>query len=314
MIPLVTIVMCSYNEDILLKEAIESALKQDYPNFELLISDDASPNPKTHEVLQVYVGHPSVRILFNTENRGYLKNKNFAISHAKGEYITQLDNDDLIAADKISRQMEIIRQHPEMKIVSCGYYYITSKGELSRPGNATRDTVLQFPTKEFPFWFPSLLFHKSVLQTEGYFNEYFDGTMGDDYYWAFVANRKYPIYHIAAPLYYYRYNPNSITNVLNNERKIIVPLVLQKLLQQQQRDGEDWLQTKQVARIEQYEYELRNNRLLMSEQYRIWAAKAVDKNDWQMARRLMLKSFGKKKFNPRLLRTLVYYMKKKWTT
>lgn len=308
--PLVSIVMCSYNEDTLLKDAIESVLAQDYAAIELIILDDASPNLKTHEILRIYENHPKVTVYFNKVNRGYLKNKNFAISKANGEYITQLDNDDFIASTKVSRQLEVLEKMPEIKIIGCGYFWIDGNGQIVQKNKVLNDILIDKPEGVYPFWFPSLLVHRSVYKDLGYFNEYFDGTMGDDYYWTVVANMKFPIYHIADCLYYYRFNPNSITNVLNNERKMIAPLVLKELVRQHVKTSTDWLQQQAYSSIKDYEKKIKENKSLMAEQYRIWAAKAIDKNDFYFAKKLLLKSFWRFPFSVSLVRTFFYLLKK----
>jgi glycosyltransferase involved in cell wall biosynthesis len=311
--PLVSVLMCSYNEDRLLEEAIESALAQTFQDFELVISDDASPKEETKRILKKYADHPNVRVIFNTQNRGYLDNKNFILTQAKGTYITQLDNDDLYAKNKLERQMEIIRKNPEVKIVSCGYRRIDASGNIEQIESNGSDCIIDKPQKDYPFWFPSLLCHKDVYASAGNFNEYFKGTLGDDYYWTIIANRNFPIYHIGETLYYYRYNPNSITNVLNNEMKIVVPMVLNELIEQNLRGEKDWLQKKDMKKISEFEKNILSDNKIMSEHYRIWAAKSVDKNDYKMARQLLKRSFLKHPLNLNTIRTLFYYVRKSMT-
>jgi glycosyltransferase involved in cell wall biosynthesis len=311
-LPFVSIVMCSYNEDIFLEEAINAALSQEYKNFELLISDDASGNTKTIDILNKYKDYEKVRVIFNKENRGYLKNKNFAISQAKGEFITQLDNDDLCDIDKLSLQINVLKNNPDIKVVGCGYKRIDFNGKIIDEFETKEDIIIDKlpPQNQYPFWFPSLMFHRNIIN-EGLFNEYFEGTMGDDLYWTIHLNKKYKIYQIGKALYSYRFNPNSITNVLNNDRKIIMPLVLKELIHQQMTSGKDWLEYQDFNSIRQFELQLKNNNKLMSEQYVIWAAKAIDKWDFLFARKLMKKAFLLNPFNSKLLRTLFYYIKRK---
>ncbi|MDJ0799822.1 MAG: glycosyltransferase family 2 protein, partial [Calothrix sp. MO_167.B12] len=79
-------------------EAIESVFAQTYENWELLLVDDGSTDGSTEIALRYAQKYPEkVRYLEHKEhqNRGMSATRNLGIRHAKGEYITFLDADDV---------------------------------------------------------------------------------------------------------------------------------------------------------------------------------------------------------------------------
>ena len=70
-LPLVSFVLLTYNQELYVKQAVEGALKQDYPTLEIIISDDCSSD-STFEIIQsvvsTYSGKHKVTILRNSSN------------------------------------------------------------------------------------------------------------------------------------------------------------------------------------------------------------------------------------------------------
>ena len=116
-LPLVSVLMVTYNQKHFIKEAIESILIQDYDNFEMVISDDGS-NDGTQEILREYkTKYPNKFILVLADkNQGITKNCNSGLSFCKGKYIAFLAGDDLMLSGKIRKQVEYMERHPECAI------------------------------------------------------------------------------------------------------------------------------------------------------------------------------------------------------
>lgn len=93
--------MCTYNGQRFLHEQLDSILNQTYANIELIICDDLSTD-NTKEIIQSYMQKDS-RIKFypNSQNLGYIKNFEKAISLCSGEFIALCDQDDIFKDRKI---------------------------------------------------------------------------------------------------------------------------------------------------------------------------------------------------------------------
>jgi teichuronic acid biosynthesis glycosyltransferase TuaG len=108
---LVSIIMPAYNAGKYIKHSIESVIKQDYPNWELIIVDDCS-NDNTKEIVELYSSVDGrVKIISLNNNGGIAKARNIAINHSNGRYIAFLDSDDLWYSDKLTKQILFMKRN-----------------------------------------------------------------------------------------------------------------------------------------------------------------------------------------------------------
>lgn len=304
--------MCAYNTRRYIETAVSRIIAQGYTNWELIISDDGSTDGTREWLQETLSDHPQVRLFLQERNMGYVANKNFCISQARGEYITQCDSDDYYDTHILEEQVQALNGHPQIKIVACGYHRIDNDGTIYETTGPQEDTIYPLRSERpFLFWYPSLLVYRDIYQELGPFTSFFNG-MGDDQYWTTRANERYEIYCLKKPLYYYRDNPTSITKVLDNERKLIVPALLRSLLDQRRQTGTDVLEQNDQAGIGQLEQSFLKDRKFMGQQYRIWAAININNRQWKTATRLLQASFRQNPFNPLLYRTLFYYLRRKF--
>lgn len=97
--PLVTVFICTFNKFNYLSEALNSLFVQDYPNIELIISDDGSPNFDLRSIDKLVLNPPenikTLKIIHHKENLGTVKNLNNILKEGRGEYFIGLAPDDL---------------------------------------------------------------------------------------------------------------------------------------------------------------------------------------------------------------------------
>lgn len=105
--PLVSILIPAYNASEWVVDTLRSALAQTWDRKEIIVVDDGSTD-KTLEVVRQFESQ-GVRVVAQ-ENQGAAAARNRAFSVSQGDYIQWLDADDLLAPDKIARQMEIAKQ------------------------------------------------------------------------------------------------------------------------------------------------------------------------------------------------------------
>jgi glycosyltransferase involved in cell wall biosynthesis len=104
-LPLISIVMCTYNGEAFLEAQINSLINQTYPNLEIIISDDASAD-NTRTILSRYADNPIIKLFFQENNLGFVANFEFAISKASGNFIALCDQDDVWLPEKITELYE----------------------------------------------------------------------------------------------------------------------------------------------------------------------------------------------------------------
>ncbi len=111
-LPLVSIVVATYNGARFLEAQMDSLLAQTYPNIEIVAVDDCSKD-NTFEILERYARlHAHIRVFRNAANLGYTRNFEKAVSLAVGEYVSFSDQDDIWAPEKTTLLMNAIGDHP----------------------------------------------------------------------------------------------------------------------------------------------------------------------------------------------------------
>ena len=304
--------MCAYNSAQYIEEAIESIINQTYTNWELIISEDCSPDKQTVELIKKYTNDNRVTLYEHKENKGYLKNKNWALKKATGDLITQLDADDVSKPDRIEKQVQAFLDNPEIKICGTNFELIDMNSQFLESKKHEKDSLITELELEYPFWFPGLMCKPELYEEFGYFHDYFNDIYGDDHYWTLMVINKHPIYFVKDVLYSYRINPDSLTNVFDNPRKMFSQDVIAELCRQIKETGTDWLQQGQREKLEEFEKSLISDKQLMAERYRVWAAKSIDTEQYEQAKSLLIKHFKNSKKDPLGYRTYFYYLKKKY--
>src|SRR4051812_47750099 len=93
-LPLVSVLMTSYNREKYIAQAIESVIASTYSNLELIIVDDCSKD-STVSIARSYAENDKrVKVYVNEKNLGDYPNRNKAASYATGKYLKYVDADD----------------------------------------------------------------------------------------------------------------------------------------------------------------------------------------------------------------------------
>ncbi|MEP6486180.1 glycosyltransferase [Microcoleus vaginatus GB2-A3] len=145
--PKVSIAMPVYNGDRYLCQALDSLLAQDYPNFELLISDNASTD-STPEICQEYAAkNPKIRYFRNSTNIGALSNFNQVFKLSTGEYFMWAAHDDLWVPSYVSKCLAQLQSHPNAVLCFSEIQFID---ELGFPKNREYNDLLETVGKDIP--------------------------------------------------------------------------------------------------------------------------------------------------------------------
>ncbi len=114
--PLVSIGLPAYNGDKTIRASIESLLAQDYPNYELIICDDASTD-QTPEICQYYAGKDQrIRYYRNGNNLGMYANWMRLMDLSSGKYFMWSANDDLRKPSFVTSMVNELERHPQAGI------------------------------------------------------------------------------------------------------------------------------------------------------------------------------------------------------
>jgi glycosyltransferase involved in cell wall biosynthesis len=137
----VSIVMPVWNAGDHLAQALASVAAQTYPDFELVVVDDGSTDPRTAAILGEARRRPGVSV-HRTENRGPAAARNLAIEHARGAYILPLDADDYLAATFLEKTVPVLDADPELGVAYTWVGLVGGHHGVWRTGDFTLDALL----------------------------------------------------------------------------------------------------------------------------------------------------------------------------
>jgi glycosyltransferase involved in cell wall biosynthesis len=103
-----------YNGEKYLRESVESILAQTYPDFELIISDNASTDTTELTCWEYAKSDPRVRYLRNDTNLGAAPNFNKVFDLSAGEYFKWAAHDDVLAPEFLSRCVDVLDQNQDV--------------------------------------------------------------------------------------------------------------------------------------------------------------------------------------------------------
>lgn len=211
--PDVTVLMSVYNGQPFIQNALESILHQTWRDFEFLILNDGSTDDSRDIILSY--NDNRIRLVDNPTRLGLAKSLNRGLGLAKGELIARQDADDISHPDRLHRQIQHLKSHPEIELLGAGARAIDDAGqpknvELRMPtGLAAIRWYLMFHNA---FIHSSVIFRRrTILADLGGYNESFD--RGQDYdLWSRTA-RSFKVENLPDVLLDYRYEYGSVSSL-----------------------------------------------------------------------------------------------------
>ena len=172
-LPLVTVIIASYNHGPYVEESILSVLQQTYPNIELLVVDDGSKDDSVERIqgLQERYGFD-----FRTQsNQGLARTLNNCIARARGSLIAPLGSDDIMLPERIATQVAYIQDKPEVGICAGNIQTIDAQGNVIQKRCRFRafrrlDFKAMFNATDVGPPAPTLLFRREALDAVGGFD------------------------------------------------------------------------------------------------------------------------------------------------
>ena len=125
--PLVSILIPAYNAEEWIAQTLDSAVSQTWPRKEIIVVDDGSTD-RTAQVARQFASDEVAVV--STPNQGVAAARNHAYRLSQGDYIQWLDSDDLLAPDKIERQLAALRETDSPRTLLSspwGYFYYRTR-------------------------------------------------------------------------------------------------------------------------------------------------------------------------------------------
>jgi len=111
--PKITVSLSAYNNEKFIRKTVQSILSQTFTDFEFIIINDGSKDG-TLKILQDFAKSDSRITLIDRENKGIVHSKNEILSLARGEYIANIDGDDIALPDRFRIQNDYLDNHPDV--------------------------------------------------------------------------------------------------------------------------------------------------------------------------------------------------------
>jgi hypothetical protein len=144
---LVSTIIPVFNRPEFLDECANSVVLQNWPDWELILVDDGSDDPRMAPVLQgLQVRFPDHIRILRRENGGPGAARQTGLEEAQGEFIQFLDSDDLLLPQKFKLQVEALRNNPDADIAYGKARYTAKTGSPDMPWKRTGECLYQlFP-------------------------------------------------------------------------------------------------------------------------------------------------------------------------
>lgn len=115
--PFLSIVMPVYNTQDYLREAAASVTAQTYPNFELILVDDCSPDSSPAICDELAAADSRIRVLHKPKNEGLSAARNSGIDEAAGDYISFMDSDDTVDSTQLADVAASLIENPSQSVM-----------------------------------------------------------------------------------------------------------------------------------------------------------------------------------------------------
>ncbi|MBD0381600.1 glycosyltransferase [Paenibacillus sedimenti] len=215
--PLISIVICTFNNVDYLPWSIRSVLAQSIPDWELIIVDDASTD-MTQQKLSALPEDPRIRIVTNAMNLGKSRCLNIALTKTEAPWLLELDADDWLPPDSIQTLLAYTREaKPETALLYGDHYEWTERarkqliygGICKAPNDFQAETLLSGAVPLAPRCY----LVESLRSINGWsVDDPYGGRLYEDFAIILRLSHAYKISRVPKPLYHRRLRSSSITH------------------------------------------------------------------------------------------------------
>lgn len=250
--PLISIILTSFNADKYIAQSIKSVIEQTYFNWELLIADDCSTD-STREVIETFVDD-RIKVYHNEENFHYLKTRNKLIEKANGDFISFQDSDDISLPDRFEHLIREFENDAELGMCGSFVTYINEQEEIlpieDKKPTKYADIKLEIQRQNV-YTGPTIIVRKEVWQSVGGYRDYFSKLGYEDYDLTSRIVEKYKSTIIPKELYKYRQHRDSTSkkDLIYNPFKYHGHFLVKKFIEERQTTGTDSLQENDISGI-----------------------------------------------------------------
>lgn len=143
--PLISVILPVYNVEEYLDRCIDSIVRQDYPDFELIIVDDGSTD-KSGEICDKWAASDSRISVIHQENKGLSGARNTGLDKMNGQMVSFIDSDDFVTSDYLSYLLGLFPDDAGCSVVACNHYIV--RNGKKKPNSETGSDKADLTRKE----------------------------------------------------------------------------------------------------------------------------------------------------------------------
>lgn len=210
----VSVVVPTFNRLQFLRPAIESVYAQTFGDWELIVADDGSQS-ETRAYLHGLASQPRVTVVWLEHSGRPAVVRNAALRHAVGGYVAFLDSDDLWAATKLERQIEVLRERASCRWSYTAFLRVDAAGralaeEAGRPWVPYQGEIFeQVVTGQAAIRTPSVVASRELITQAGGFDEAMQSAEDYDLWMRLALCSEVAL--VDAPLVHVRYHDENHT-------------------------------------------------------------------------------------------------------
>jgi glycosyltransferase involved in cell wall biosynthesis len=238
--PLISIVIPSYNKARFIGRTLDSILRQNYSNYEIIVQDGGSTDG-TYEIISKYAKkYPEIFKVESKNDKGQTNAINIGLKKAKGEIATYINADDVYKAGTFSEVARMYQKNPEALWFAGQGTLIDSKGrETAQFATWYKNLCLFLNLKSILLILnyimqPSVFLTKKACQKYGPFNGMGNGVVMEYGLWLKLSKVSMPVV-IKKPLSAFRISEGNISsisykNILEEDEQIIKKFTKNKFI------------------------------------------------------------------------------------
>ena len=229
---MISVIMCVFNGEAYVENAIRSICNQTYKDFEFIIIDDGSTD-NSLSIIRECMKNDSRIVLVTNKHEGIVYSANLGIDRARGEFIARMDSDDIAHPLRFEMEHHVLEKKPQIGVVSTQGFYVYNYEKIKyikRPIHS--DEIAYSLISNNKIINSSTMFRKELIQNKAYSYEF--NLMEDYYFWVSLIG-KTQFYTIPIPLVLRNKRLDSVTGFYTDntsevllQTKRIQTLALQK--------------------------------------------------------------------------------------
>lgn len=178
--PKVSVACAWYNRADYIRDTLDSLLAQDYPNFDITVVNDGSPDPRVRTILDSYTD-PRLRVI-HQQNTGFTRAIRRAIEESDGAYIAIQGAGDISLPGRLSAQVAYLEARPQVVAVGTGHFIKEPAQRSSKFEPAIGKISKKALRRRTPFTQGTAMYRRKIWNDSGGYDTFFEFCQDWEYY------------------------------------------------------------------------------------------------------------------------------------